>query len=195
MYNVYVGLPPYLAPTFALDYDSIIATLQGWYTQVTNGVDCFGPAQVQLTRYTPDLQNYELLVYLVASKAQSAIALQLDLDAVNSGASSYTQWTSPGGTGFTTQLPAHGNAYLSEVYAQECGNLEYSIASVIFHESMHNKLGVKRDLHSYPGVSLGAIDAASANSGLSDADLNLMVMSLGNAHPQWVGSFASQCPV
>ncbi len=188
-YNVYLfnGLPisPALSRTnLSVDQlTTIYRTLKGHFDIVVRAHDAlklpgqpiYGTAQVQWLAGFVTPAPHELLIYLLPMGATVASNGRLE----------------PGNppTNHDGLTKAVGRETASEVYLHF--NDMTLIANLMFHEAMHNKLGLgNQQLHSRGGMANGlpgGTGPITPATPLSQRNIDDMARGLDAARPQWIG--------
>jgi hypothetical protein len=152
---------------------TINLTLQSYFERVVrahdavSGLQPFGGAAVRWLAGLPEIAPNELLIYLMPFGTTIA----------KTGSVQVGQ-PPPGHDGFTNGNLGGGTA--SEVY------LHFSdavlLANLMFHEAMHNKLGLDNDMHKGDGLAASPVSAGTL---LSEANVRDMAAKLDVNRPQW----------
>ena len=142
--------------------------LEGMFDQVCQSNETsFLSSTVLFT--TGGIEDHEVLIYLLKSKAQSRIkkvAPSMDLGKTSKG---------------NTLISSQGN--ISEIYTSELSDWKMSdIVNLAFHELMHNKLQVGDDLHTDYGFGLAAGDVTGRT--LNERNIEDMAKALATKVPQ-----------
>jgi hypothetical protein len=170
MTTLYLGIPPASGidwgafPSFAIQ-----RFLQTWLSSC-----CVAPTHVRVnfTNRRPNATLLDGIVYLVGQRSDSIIARVKAPESSNLTAG---------------QTSIKDGGMLSEVYVNPLS--VYGTAATIYHELLHNKLGIGFNVHGTEGGNFTTATAPYSEGGPSAADQKLMCHALSSPMRQYEGGF------
>jgi hypothetical protein len=168
--TLYLGIPPNSGidwsgfPSYRIQH-----LLQTWLSA------CCGVSKtvrVSFTNKRPNATTQDGIVYLIGHRSDSIIARVKAPESSNLTAG---------------QTSTKEGGMLSEVYVNPLS--PYGIAATIYHELLHNKLGLHFNVHGTEGGNFTTATAPYSEGGPSAADQKLMCRALSSPVRQYEGGF------